>query len=146
MADLKFTFLMRALIQYNQEVSAAMKLAMSRKKVHVTGEGAASIAYKTAALGAGATSSLSFKEYLRFVDMGVGRGHPLGGLTTTKVSLQSRQKEGLAFIKDRTFKPKKIYATVIYGRLTYLQNRLLYGYTEATIAALKAELEPKNTN
>jgi hypothetical protein len=146
MADLKQTFILRALADYNQSVIDTMEVQMRKLKVQATGEGLKSLAYKVVQSGGGAYSNLSFKEYLRFVDMGVGRGHPLGGLASVKVALQASRKEGLAFVKDKTFKPKKIYAKIAYGKLSHLTGKLLYGYTEEAIALLKAELESKPLN
>ncbi|MES2457203.1 MAG: hypothetical protein V4594_16735 [Bacteroidota bacterium] len=121
-----------------------MTISMDRLKVGETGEGAASIAYSSLVQGAGVEAKLSFKEYLRFVDMGVGRGHPLGGLKTVRVELKSRKNGGNKFVKDDTFKPRKIYARVVYGKLTPMYNRLLYGFTQETIDMLKKELEQAN--
>lgn len=103
-----------------------------------------SVSYKILQNGGGALGQLSFNDYLRFVDMGVGRGHPLGGLKATTVALQASKKEGLALVKDNIRKPKKIYAKPAYSQLGHLYGKLLYGYTQETIDALKAELEAGN--
>ena len=92
-----------------------------------------------------AVANLSFREYLRYVDMGVGKGHPLGGLATMKVTLQASRREGLSLVKDTVRRPKKIYSKAAYGKLTYLQNKLLHGYTEETIAMLKKEMQTNKT-
>lgn len=119
-----------------------MKAAAKRAGVGVTDQGIESISYEALQLGeGGATGNLSFNEYLRFVDMGVGRAHPLGGLRSMRVTLQSRHQEGLALVKDKVRKPKKIYSKIAYGKLTWLENKLLHGYTEETVALLKAEIE-----
>jgi hypothetical protein len=138
--DLKLTFIQKTLADYMQQVTEVMQVAARRNKVNKTGEGMKSLAYTAIQQGAGGHATLSFKEYLRFVDMGVGRGHPLGGLTTMKVTLQSSNREGLAQVKDKVRKPKKIYAKPAYGRLGWMYNKLLYGYTEETIAMLKKEM------
>jgi len=138
--DLKLTFIQNCLNEYMQRVTAAMRLAAQRKKVGVTQEGINSLAYQTLQSGAGAFANLSFKEYLRFVDMGVGRGHPLGGLTTMKKTLQTLSKNGFEQLKDKERKPKKIYSPVVYGNLNYLIGKLSYGFTEETIALLKQNL------
>lgn len=137
--DIKLTFIQRALAEYMQRVEAAMKSAGQKNKIDIN-----SLSYKILQNGGGALGQLSFNDYLRFVDMGVGRGHPLGGLAATSVALQSRNKEGLALVKDKTRKPKKIYAKPAYGELGHLYGKLLYGFTEETIAMLKAELEQTN--
>ena len=141
MADLKVTFITKCLADYNESVIAGMKIAAKRAGVGVTDKAIQSLAFKTFQQGGGAYSNLSFREYLRFVDMGVGRGHPLGGLTTTTLTLAAQRHSGKAFVKDKGRKPKKIYSKIAYGKLTFLQNKLLHGYTEETIAMLKAEMQ-----
>ena len=138
------TFQLQCLQEYNESVIATMKIAAKRAGVGVTNDGIESLAYQAAKRGEGAYSNLSFKEYLRMVDMGVGRGHPLGGLTTMKVTLQASHTSGLAQVKDKVRKAKKIYSKVAYGKLTYLQNKLLHGYTEETIAMLKLQMQNSN--
>jgi len=118
-----------------------MQVAAKRAGIGVTGEGLQSLAYQVAQSGEGAVSKLSFHEYLRMVDMGAGRGHPLGGLKSTLVTLQASNKSGFAQTKDNVRKPKTfLYSKTAYGNLTGLQNELLYGYTEEAIATLKEEL------
>lgn len=138
--DLKLTFIQNCLNEYMERVTAAMRLAAQRKRVGVTQEGINSLAYQTLQSGAGAFAQLSFKEYLRMVDMGVGRGHPLGGLTTMKKTLETMSKNGFEQVKDRERKPKKIYSPVVYGNLNYLIGKLSYGFTEETIAMLKQNM------
>lgn len=139
--DLKQTFIQKTLAAYMQDVVATMREAAARAKVGVTDEAIKSLSYQALQQGSGGTANLSFKEYLRFVDMGTGRGHPLGGLTTMKVALQSKKQEGLKQVRDKGRKPKKIYSKVAYGKLTWLQNQLLHGYTEETISILKNEMK-----
>ena len=135
--DLKQTFVLNAVQEYLKACKEAMAILILRKKSVDTGELLRSLASRAKENGGGATGELLFKEYGRMVDMGVGRGHPLGGLATTRVNLQSRNQSGKVYIKDRVRKPKKIYSIVVYGQMIYLQNKLLYGYTEAAIASLK---------
>jgi hypothetical protein len=49
-------------------------------------------------------------------------------------------------VKDKGRKPKKFYSKLVYGKLTWLQNKLLYGYTEETIAMLKKNITQDGTN
>lgn len=139
--DLKTTFIQVTLAEYMQRVMTAMKIAAARQKVGVSNEGIQSLSYRAMAIGAGGTATLSFKEYLRMVDMGAGRGHPLGGLSSMKAVLQTSKADGYIQVKDKVRKPKKIYSKVAYGNLTWLENQLLYGYTEETIQALKKEMQ-----
>lgn len=140
--NLKLTFMVHALTQYYREGIEAMRLVMRRMKIEETGEGYDSFSFQVLQQGAGATSSLSFRQYLRFVDMGVGRAHPLGGLTSMRTTLQSSNRTGQQQVRSRGRKAKKLYSRVMYGKLNWLYNKLLYGYTEETIAQLKANLQP----
>lgn len=140
MPDIKVTFIERCLKDYNESVIEGMRLAGQRNGLNLDGPGLQSLAYKAFQQGGGAYSSLSFKEYLRMVDMGVGRGHPLGGLKATTVSLAAARRSGKIFVKDNLRKPKKIYSKIAYGKLGYLQNKLMFGFTEETVTALKQEL------
>jgi len=144
MADLKTAFILQSLNQYNERAISEMRAAMKRAGVGVSEEGYNSLAYKAFQQGQGAYSNLSFKEYLRFVDMGAGRGHPLGGLTAVTVALQASKKKGLSQVADKVRRPKKIYSKIVYGNLGYLYSKLLYGYTQEAIDALKTQLEQNN--
>jgi hypothetical protein len=142
--DLKTTFMQKAVREYMESVREGMRRAGARLKVNDTGDALATISYAAAISGpADVSASLSFKEYLRFVDMGVGKGRPLGGLKEVRQTLQASNNVGVVLKSTR--KPKKVYSKVAYGNLTWLENKLLYGLTEETIAALKAELEQKTT-
>lgn len=136
-------FVTKALQEYHQRVVSQMRAIAVRKKIGVTNEGINSLAYQVYSSGQqGGRSSLSFREYLRFVDMGVGRGHPLGGLKATVISLKSRRKKGIAQVKDNTRKKKTfLYSKIAYGNLGFLTNHLMYGYSEEAIQALKEELQ-----
>lgn len=143
--DLKTSFIHKSLAEYMQAVKQGMIRSAGRQKVGVTNESIATIAYAAATQGATTSASLSFADALRYVDMGVGRGHPLGGLQAVRQTLQASTRVGVVLKKDNTRKPKKIYSKVAYGNLTWLENKLLYGFTEETIAQMKKELEQKNT-
>lgn len=142
---IKTSFIQKCMLQYLDQVEALMKASAAKNKVGVTGEGVKSIAYKALQQSGGVMGQLSFKEYLRFIDMGAGRAHPLGGLKSMEVALKANKYVGLAKVKDRVRKPKKIYAKEAYGKLGWLYAKLLYGFSEETIAAIKAELEQSNT-
>lgn len=140
--DLKLTFQQNVLTQYLQEVKEGMAVLIKRYGAVETEHLLQSLSYHALTEGSGATGSLSFAEYGRFLDMGVGRGNPLGGLKSTRIALQAQKKEGEALIKKKR-KRKIIYSRMAYGKLTWLQNQLLYGYTEETIAMLKKNMENK---
>jgi hypothetical protein len=140
-ADLKSSFIIKSLRTYFDSVMDTMDAMISKMKIGVSDEGRKSLSYQAIQQGGGAAGSLTFKEYMRMVDMGAGRGHPLGGLTSTKLTLLAENKTGLAQVKDRVRRPKKFYSKTVYGRITWLQNQLLYGYTEEVIETLKKELQ-----
>lgn len=142
--SLQQSFIAKCLAQYNEEVIAAIRTAAKRAGVGITNEAVNSLSYQVYQQATGGHSDLSFREYLRFVDMGAGRSHPLGGLRSTKLALQSKNKVGIAQVKDKVRKPKKIYSKIAYGKLNFLQGQLLYGYTEEAIAAIKNEMQNKD--
>lgn len=135
--DLKLTFINQCLQQYMTDVVEAMRAMFARYKIGVTDEALKSLAYQQLER----TANLKFKEYLRMVDMGAGRGHPLGGLKAVSVALQASNKVGDVLVKDKTRKPKKLYSKTAYGKLTWLENKLLHGFTEETVAVLKQNME-----
>lgn len=140
MDSLQLSFVRQCLVDYNESVIETMKIAAKRLNIGVTGEGLQSLAYQALQEGGGAVSKLSFKEYLRMVDMGAGRKHPLGGLTEVTVALKTLSHRGTKQVKDGVRKPKKFYSKIAYGKLTWLENKLLHGYTEETINQLKQQL------
>lgn len=141
MIELKATFLSKSLHEYFERVKTAMKISAQRMKIGVTDEGINSLSHQVLVSGSTAKGSLSFKEYMRMVDMGAGRSHPLGGLSSMVATLQSSNRTGLIEKKDKTRRAKKFYSKVAYGNLTWLENQILYGFTEQTIASLKKEMK-----
>lgn len=139
--DLKQTFMMVTAKEYMEDLIATMKLLGKKMNIGVTNEALDGLSYEVTQTSGGVLAQLSFKEYLRFIDMGVGRGHPLGGLKSTKQTLLSSNKVGMVQIKDKTRKARKLYSKPAYGKLNWLENRLLYGLTEETIATLKNEMQ-----
>ena len=135
--DLKQTFVLECVQDYFEEVEAGMALALIRTKSNRTKSLSDSISSRTAPSGAGASGSLIFKDYGRFVDMGVGRAHPLGGLKATTLNLQSRSGSGAGLVKDKTRRPKKFYSKVAYGNLNYMINKIMFGFSEDAIRSFK---------
>ena len=141
MADVKTNFIAKCLAEFNQRCISSITAAAIRAGVGVSGAGIKSLAYEMATSNGSGISHLKFHEYLRFVDMGVGRGHKLGQLIGKDIELQAQNKKGIALVKDNRRKAKKIYSRNVYGNLNGLQNDLLYGYTEEAIALIKNELK-----
>ena len=114
------------------------------KKAEGTGALRQSVRNKVAKSGVGAAGELMFKEYGRWLDMGVRPGHPLGGLRLRSETLKASKKTGFSQTRRRKVKPVKIYSKVAYGNLKFLINDLLYGYTEQVINDTKQTLENGN--
>jgi len=133
-------FIMKCLNDYMDSLDNTMRISAQRMGIGITQEAINSLSYVTAAAGTGAVSKLSFKQYLRFVDMGVGKGHPLGGMSSMKVTLLSKKKTGNVQLNKNGRKPKKVYSKPAYGKLNWLENQLLYGYSEEAKALLQQEL------
>lgn len=136
---MKTAFISAALAEYMRMTKDGMRSAMRRAGVGVTSAALNSLTDKVL----GNTAELNFKEYLRFVDMGAGKGQPLGGMKATKVALKASSTIGFSQQKNRGRKAKKVYSKPAYGNLSWLQGKILYGYSEETIAMLKKELEGK---
>lgn len=134
--DLKLTFIENSLRKYLADVRAAMRILIRKNKVGVTEHLIESLADEVVKEAAGATGKLLFDESGRFVDMGVGKAHKLGGLKATRAAFTKKS----AAAEPGVRKPKKIYSRVAYGKLNHLMNELLFGFTEETIAILKNEM------
>ena len=132
--DLKLAFVHRCLTDYMQSVIKAMKRSIIKKDARVTDELLNSFAYAVYQQNAHGNADLKFAEWGRMVDMGVGRGHPLGGIKATSSLIAEKGVR----------KPKKIYSPIAYGHLNGLIGDLMYAFTEETKAILKQQLEDGN--
>lgn len=127
--DLKQTFILRAVQNYLDILMVALPAALKRKKIGVTDDLLNSIRTQASKSGSGAIGKLIFDESGRMIDMGVGRGNPLGGLKAVRETLLSTRQTG-TYLKAQGRKPKKWYSPVAYGKLGILENELMYGFTE----------------
>ncbi len=141
--DFKLYFIQKVLGDYLKDTKSTMATTI-RKQAFDTGALVQSLETRQSGEPAQSTGELSFLEYGRMLDMGVGRGHPLGGLKRTRVALQASRHTGDIQVKDKTRKRKNVYSRIAYGKLNYLANQLLYGFTQETIDQLKTEMQ--NTN
>ena len=135
MTAAKDLFIRKALQEYMTDVIAAMRREIQRRGLKDTGDLLESLSYNVYQRDAQGNGTLSFAEWGRMLDMGVGRGHPLGGLKNLEDALS--QKRG----KDRVRKPQQIYSPIAYGKLNGLIGELSYGFTEETKQAIIAELD-----
>lgn len=127
--DLQYKFIRTRLQDYLRDVATTMKMQMDRDNVQGT-RLRGSITSKITGNEAIQVGELIFDESGRFLDMGVGKGHPLGGLKQTKAAIGKKGKK-------TGRKRKVIYSAIAYGKLNYLENQLLYGFTDEAVAALK---------
>lgn len=142
--DFKLVFIQKVLGEYLSDVQGTMA-GQIRRQATDTGALLQSLHSRMQGSAESPTGELLFHEYGRMLDMGVGRGHPLGGIKKVRVALQASRHVGTAQVKDKTIRRKNIYSRIAYGKLNYLENQLLYGYTEETIKNLKEELNKANT-
>lgn len=127
--DLQYKFIRTRLQGYLSDVASTMQVQMDRDGVQGTGL-RGSISSRITGDDSVQVGELIFDESGRFLDMGVGKGHPLGGVKQTKAAMGKKgRKPGR--------KRKVIYSAIAYGKLNFLENQLLHGYTEEAISALK---------
>lgn len=137
---IKLTFIDRCIKDYAAGVVQAMDRKIREKKVVDTSALVESLSYTTGGTGAGGFAKILFKEYGRYIDMGVGRGRSLTkGLEQLDVFIENyKPKVGV--------KPVKIYSPIAYGKLSGLMSDLSHGLTKETISAIKKELEDHATS
>lgn len=119
--QIRLSFIERCVRDYVAEVIKGMERSIIKKGVVDTG----ALKQSLAGTASGTIGKLIFKEYGRFIDMGVSRGNPLSS------ALKSEKKR----------KAKKIYSPIAYGKLNGLIGDLMYGLTQETIQTIKSELE-----
>lgn len=138
--SIELTFIQRAVRQYATDVVAAMDARVRRMKKVDTDALRSSLDSKTEGTASGAVGKILFNEYGRFVDMGTGRGHKLGGgIENLQAAILSTQGNSRSVTKAR--KPAKFYSPVAYGKLNGLIEDIAYGLTDETRSAIKKELE-----
>lgn len=134
--DIKLTFIEQSVKAYAHSVVIAMAQTIRKKKVIDTTALINSLTYTSTGTDKGAIGKLLFKEYGRFIDMGVSKGHRLGqGAKALDNAIKSTQQR----------KPKKIYSPIAYGKLNGLIGDLMYGLTEQTIESIKNQLQNAST-
>lgn len=119
--QIRLSFIERCVRDYVADVVKGMERSIIKKGVVDTG------ALKSSLSGyaSGEVGKLIFKEYGRYIDMGVSKGNPLSS----------------ALKADKKRKAKKIYSPIAYGKLNGLIGDLMYGLTEQTIQTIKTEIE-----
>lgn len=145
MSEINQIYIQRALAEYMRSVQATMEIVLAKRATD-TGDLKNSISSQVAKLtAAGGTAELKFKDYGRFLDMGVGRGHPIGSVAKNR-DMVVLATNGRVRNAQGVRKPVKFYSKIAYGKLNGLMQDLLYGLTEETIEKLKTELQNGNHN
>lgn len=126
---IKMTFIHRAVEKYANDVVQAMHRSITKNNAIKTG----ALRDSLSASANDNVGKLMFKEYGRFIDMGVGRGKNLSQVKQK----QDKLTKGTRKLRKR----KKIYSPIAYGKLNGLMGDIMYGLTEETIAAIKNELQ-----
>jgi hypothetical protein len=138
--ELKLTFVRQAVERYGADVIAVMERSI-RKNRKVDTEGLlGSLDHSAQGTTSGAVGRILFNRYGRYVDMGVGRGHRLGG-GIEKLQAAILASQGRDRFARPVRKPVKIYSPIAYGKLNGLIEDIAYGFTKETITRLRAELE-----
>ena len=130
MNQAKLDFIDDELNDWGELVDQELRKALTRMGIGVTDELYQSISYQVAKAAAGHDGryNLSFNEYGRMRDMGVGRGYKLAWLPQTTV--RNRKK----WVGR---KPKTYYSRTVYGMINRLIESLLYGYQVETSNVVK---------
>lgn len=133
--QIKLAFIERAVRDYAIDVIKAMDRKIRQKNVIDTTDLVNSLSFTTGPLAAGSVGKILFKDYGRYIDMGVGKGRSL------KLGLENLNE----YIENKTgkskIKPVKIYSPIAYGKLNGLMGDLAHGFTQETINIIKSELE-----
>lgn len=135
--EIKQEFILQSMEEYLQQLQGALPASIRKKKIGQTQDLINSIRTEAAKNGQGATGKLYFNESGRMVDMGVGRKYPLGGIKLVTERLLSSNKFGFTTSNKTMRKPKKWYSPVVYAKLDWLINKLLYGFSEEAIKSIK---------
>lgn len=132
---IKLAFIASALNRYGDMVKKEMARRIVKAKAVDSADLLHSLSHRVSGAGDYSTEGtfhLLFNEYGRFLDMGVTKGHPLGGIKATQKILKNGRQKNL--------KPRKIYSPVVYGKLNWLMGELAYGFTEEAIEQIKNNL------
>lgn len=145
MSDLKQIYIQKALTEYMRSVQNTMEIVLD-KRANDTGNLKNSISSQVSKLTtAGGSAELKFKDYGRFIDMGVGKGHPIGAAAKNR-DMVVLATNGKVLNAKPVRKPVKFYSKIAYGKLSGLMQDLLYGLTEEAIEKIKNELQHGNHN
>lgn len=144
MQDVQLQFIAEALNSYMQDVVQSMQQSITKTKSVDTKTLLNNLRYKTYNQYAAGNANLSFAEWGRFLDMGVSKGHPLGGaketikqLSTTSKKRKYKQRNKKQKEKPKKRNPRKLYSPIVYGHLNRLISTIAYGFTEETITRIK---------
>jgi hypothetical protein len=126
--------------EWTAKTEAILKNELQKHKIGVTGTLANSIKSQVdAKIGDTIEIAFQFARHGRFVDMGVGRGMPLGTRAQKTDYFDFRNDKGQ--LHKHTRKPKKWYSRPFYSRINSLNFAISASIQEQVIASLKEHLE-----
>ena len=130
----KLDFIYQELSEWAQVVDSRLRQQFAKRNIGVTDELIRSLHYEVFQSSAGNDGEfrLSFLEYGRMLDMGVGR--------TGSQSISSNRNKYLKSGAHKIRKPKKWYSPTAYGSLNRLIGTLVNGYVEATMGSIKTNI------
>lgn len=134
--DVKLKFIAESLNEYFVAVEEEMSKRINDSNAKESGQLLRSLSHKVYQQQAQGNGNLNFAEWGRFLDMGVGRGHPLGGVGASSKKLRGKKNKKKTKQVGKRF-ANKIYSPVVYRQLNGLIGRLAYGFTEETINRIK---------
>lgn len=129
-------FIQYELSLWAKGIEERLAAVLKKKGIEHTGALLRSLSYKVFQASGGNSGSvfLSFLDYGRWVDMGAGRASKIESGATNAAILSNAGKKR---------KPNKWYAKTVWPNLYgYLTERLMRGYEEQIVYALKNELTP----
>ena len=130
----KLDFIFHELSDWAQYVDGKLRAQFSKKNIGVTDELIRSLHYEVFKSSGGNDGEfrLSFLEYGRMLDMGVGRA--------ASHSISSNRNKYLREGAHKIRKPKKWYSPTTYGSLNRLIGTLVNGYAEVTLGTIKTSM------
>lgn len=127
----KIDFIQHELTMWGKAVFERLEKQLQKLNINVTQELLHSLSYKVIAATAAHNGifSLTFKEYGRMVDMGVGRGRKIESI-----------KSNGQLLKNKGRKAKKWYSKTTYGMINGLIDRITWNYQEQVAYSTKLSL------
>lgn len=142
MAEEKVTTMFEVVDQWAASNVQALKTQILKRGIYVTGWLRTSLAYNivTASDGNVEKAQIMFAMYGRFVDMGVGRGMPIGSRQKLGASIYERARNMKGQLHKYNRKPKKWYSRPMAGGVHSLREILAFHFGTAAVSTVEEGL------